>query len=134
MNRTQDEGEFYGCDSDHRLAAEVNLAERLSIWPAKSPRPSGDWGRIRRINSQNITLIIIATLSASFAFAEDFKTVNGKEYKNATVTHVEADGIVVKTKSGISKVYFQELPMRGGIPERIDLCSLAELTLFGAQK
>ena len=42
--------------------------------------------------------------------ADDFKTTNGKEYKNATVTRVEPDGIVVKSKSGISKVYFVELP------------------------
>ena len=42
--------------------------------------------------------------------ADDFKTINGKEYKNATVSHIEADGIVLKTKFGISKVYFVELP------------------------
>ena len=30
---------------------------------------------------------------------EDFKTVNGKEYKDATVTRVDPDGVVVKTKS-----------------------------------
>jgi len=43
-------------------------------------------------------------------FADDFKLVTGKEYKNVTVTRVEPDGIVLKTKSGISKVYFVELP------------------------
>jgi thiol-disulfide isomerase/thioredoxin len=43
------------------------------------------------------------------AFADDFKLVSGKEYKNATVARVEPDGIVLKTKSGISKVYFVEL-------------------------
>ncbi len=42
--------------------------------------------------------------------ADDFKTINGKEYKDATVSRVEPDGIVLKTKSGISKVYFTELP------------------------
>ena len=46
---------------------------------------------------------------ASLGFSEDFKTVNGKEYKDATVTRVEPDGIVVKTKSGVTKVYFTEL-------------------------
>ena len=56
------------------------------------------------------TALAILTLSASVALAEDFKTVNGKEYKNATVTRVEPDGILLKTKSGISKVYFTELP------------------------
>ena len=49
-------------------------------------------------------------VSASFTLADDFKTINGKEYKNATVTGVEPDGIQLKTKSGISKVYFTELP------------------------
>src|SRR6266513_6227883 len=44
------------------------------------------------------------------AVADDFKLVTGKEYKNVTVSRVEADGIVLKTKSGISKVYFAELP------------------------
>ena len=42
--------------------------------------------------------------------ADDFKLVSGKEYKNVTVSRVEPDGIVLKTKSGISKVYFVELP------------------------
>jgi len=52
----------------------------------------------------------LALLSTSLALAEDFKTVSGRVYKDATVTHVEADGIVLRTKSGISKVYFVELP------------------------
>jgi adenylate kinase len=57
-----------------------------------------------------ITFATLAVLSASFALAEDFKTINGKVYKDATVSRVEADGIVLKTKTGISKVYFIELP------------------------
>ena len=57
-----------------------------------------------------IPLVISAVPSASLALAEDFKTTNGKEYKNAEVSRVEPDGIVLKTKSGISKVYFTELP------------------------
>jgi len=55
-------------------------------------------------------LAILISLAASLALAEDFKTVNGKEYKDVTVSRVEADGIVLRTKSGISKVYFAELP------------------------
>ncbi len=47
---------------------------------------------------------------ASLAFADDFKTINGKEYKNVTVKRVEPDGLVLGSKSGISKVYFNELP------------------------
>jgi len=42
--------------------------------------------------------------------AEDFKTVSGKIYKDATISHVETAGIVLRTKTGISKVYFAELP------------------------
>ena len=63
------------------------------------------------MNPQKTTIAILVTLSAiSIALADDFKTNSGKEYKNATVTQVEADGIVIKTKSGISKLYFTELP------------------------
>jgi hypothetical protein len=58
----------------------------------------------------NITVAILVTLSTWVTLAEDFKTVNGKEYKDATVSHIEPDGIVLRTKSGISKVYFAELP------------------------
>ena len=55
------------------------------------------------------TLAILAALSVSIALAEDFKTTNGKEYKDATITRVEGDGIVIRTKTGISKIYFTEL-------------------------
>ena len=59
------------------------------------------------MNTQVLAFFILSF--ASVAFAEDFKTVNGKEYKDAAITRVEPDGIVVKTKSGITKVYFAEL-------------------------
>jgi hypothetical protein len=55
-------------------------------------------------------VLILLFLFASVVFAEDFKTTNGKEYKNATVTLVEPDGITLRSKSGVSKVYFNELP------------------------
>lgn len=55
-----------------------------------------------------LTLSIICF--ASITLAEDFKTVDGQEYKNATLSRVEPDGIVLITGSGISKVYFTELP------------------------
>ena len=42
--------------------------------------------------------------------AEDFKTISGRVYKDVTVSRVEADGIVIKTKTGLSKIYFVELP------------------------
>ena len=55
-------------------------------------------------------ILILAALFASLAFSEDFKTTTGKVYKNATVSRVEGDGIVLKTEKGIVKVYFTELP------------------------
>ena len=54
--------------------------------------------------------LILAVLFASLALSEDFKTTRGKVYKDATVSRIEADGIELKTKTGISKVYFSELP------------------------
>ena len=56
------------------------------------------------------TLTLLTMCIASLALADDFKTIAGKEYKNATVTRVESDGIVIRSKSGISKLYFTELP------------------------
>ena len=54
--------------------------------------------------------LILAVLFASLALSEDFKTIHGKVYKDATVSRVEGDGIVLKIQTGISKVYFTELP------------------------
>ena len=59
---------------------------------------------------RQISLAILAALFASIALADDFKTTDGKEYKNVSVSRVEPDGIVLKGESGISKVYFTELP------------------------
>jgi hypothetical protein len=56
------------------------------------------------------TFVILIVCFASVALADDFKTLDEKEYKNVTVSRVEPDGISVKTKSGISKIYFTELP------------------------
>jgi len=64
------------------------------------------------MNPQKTTIAILAALSASLALADDFKTMDGKEYKDATVSRVEPDGIVVRTKSGMSKLYFAELPQQ----------------------
>jgi len=46
----------------------------------------------------------------SVALADDFKAIDGKEYKNVTVSRVEPDCIVLISSSGISRVYFTELP------------------------
>jgi chromosome segregation ATPase len=62
----------------------------------------------REVNIKVVTFLIFFVTAA--ALSDDFKTVNGKEFKDATISRVEPDGIVVKTKSGMSKVYFAELP------------------------
>jgi hypothetical protein len=45
----------------------------------------------KAVNPRKMTRLILATLTASFVLAEDFKTTSGKEYKNPTVTRVESD-------------------------------------------
>lgn len=65
---------------------------------------------LARVNYCRSTVVILAVLFASFALSEDFKTTSGKVYKDATVSRIEADGIELRTKTGISKVYFVELP------------------------
>ena len=79
-------------------------------------------------------LAILAALTTSIALADDFKTIDGKEYKNATVSRVEPDGIVLITKSGISKVYFTELPK--DVQERFhyDAAKAAEFTSQTTEK
>jgi hypothetical protein len=55
------------------------------------------------------TLALLIVFAASVALADDFKTINGKEYKNAKVSGVEPDGIVITFSGGIVKVPFNEL-------------------------
>ena len=54
------------------------------------------------------TILLLSFAAATLS--EDFHTISGKEYKDATVTRVEPDGVVVKTNSGVTKIYFTELP------------------------
>jgi hypothetical protein len=56
------------------------------------------------------TFAILIVCFASIAVADDIKTLHGKEYKNATVSRVEPDGIVIKFTGGIVKLAFVELP------------------------
>src|SRR5438046_9261835 len=69
--------------------------------------------RAKRTESRRVKycgILILAVLFASLALSEDFKTTNGKVYKDATVSCIEGDGIVLRTEKGIFKVYFTELP------------------------
>ena len=56
------------------------------------------------------TFVILIVCFATLAVADDFRTTKAKEYKNATVSRVEPDGIVIKFKGGIVKILFTELP------------------------
>jgi thiol-disulfide isomerase/thioredoxin len=67
----------------------------------------------------------------SVALADDFKAIDGKEYKNVTVSRVEPDGIMLMSKSGISKVYFTELPKE--VQERFHY-DAAQATAYSAEQ
>jgi thiol-disulfide isomerase/thioredoxin len=56
------------------------------------------------------TVACLLLCFVTVGLADDFKLVSGKEYKNVSVTRIEPDGIVLRTKFGIVKVYFLELP------------------------
>jgi hypothetical protein len=56
------------------------------------------------------SFVILIVCFASIALAEDFKTTDGKEYKNAKVNRVEPDGIVITRSAGVAKIPFTDLP------------------------
>jgi hypothetical protein len=97
------------CGRKRRIIPTVHIILSLPCGAQERQNPAA-------VKYLEAALAIVATLYASIALAEDFKTINGKEYKNAEVSRVEADGIVIRTKTGISKVYFVEL--RKDIQER----------------
>jgi hypothetical protein len=54
-------------------------------------------------------IFILVVCIESVLLADDFKTINGKEYKNAKLSRVEPDGIVITFSGGIVKIPFAEL-------------------------
>jgi len=54
-------------------------------------------------------LAVLAALSTSLALADDFKTTDDKEYKNAKVSRVDPDGIVITFSGGTVKIPFTKL-------------------------
>jgi thiol-disulfide isomerase/thioredoxin len=67
---------------------------------------------------KTLNLLAVFFLIAGIAYGDDFKTIDGKEYKNVRLSRVEPDGIVLITSWGISKIYFTELPKE--VQERFD--------------
>jgi hypothetical protein len=62
------------------------------------------------ITMKALALVILCFASiASVALADDLQTINGKKYKNATVTRIEPDGVVIKFSAGIVKIPFTDL-------------------------
>jgi hypothetical protein len=66
-------------------------------------------GRIRRVKHWKTALVVSAALSMSLALADDFKTTDGNEYKNAKVSRVEPDGIVITFSGETIKIPFTKL-------------------------
>ncbi|PYJ04916.1 MAG: hypothetical protein DME95_05955, partial [Verrucomicrobia bacterium] len=54
-------------------------------------RVEGKKAQSRRVKYWKTALSILAALSVSMVLADDFKTISGKEYKDATVSRIEPD-------------------------------------------
>ena len=89
--------------NDTRFTGPVHIILSLPCGEQKKQNP-------RSMKQCATMLAIFALLPATLALAEDYETVGGKLYKDATIIRVEGDGIVLRIKSGIVKLYFSELP------------------------
>jgi len=59
---------------------------------------------------KTLLVFVALILTSSALLADDFKTLDGREYKNVSVSRTEPDGITITSTSGIIKLYFSELP------------------------
>lgn len=62
-----------------------------------------------RLRSLLVVFILAASLCSNSAHAEDLKTQSGRVYRNATISRVDGDGVVIQHKFGIVKVPFQNI-------------------------
>lgn len=63
------------------------------------------------------SLAAIAVLfGAASLFADDVRTLSGREYKDVKVSRIEPDGITIITKNGVKKIPFAKLS--GDVRER----------------
>jgi len=85
-----------------------------------------------RMNPRNTIIAILAALSASLALAQNFQTINGKEYKNASVIHVEPDGITIKFSGGISKIPCEEITKAD--QQRFNCCDPQKAVAYAAEQ
>lgn len=56
------------------------------------------------------TILVLLVSSVSVLYAEDFVTVDGKVYKNATVAQHNPAGIVIENQDGVFQILFKDLP------------------------
>jgi hypothetical protein len=94
------DGKRFIVHADEKLSAFVELESACSqrAHPLKVPP-----------RSESDVRILLACF-ASITLADDFKTIEGKEYKNVKVSRVEPDGVVITFSGGIVKIPFTELP------------------------
>ena len=64
--------------------------------------------RLCRAGRALLLPVVLAFVQSAAAL--DVTTNDGKTYKNATISRVEPDGIVIISKTGVIKLYFRELP------------------------
>jgi hypothetical protein len=80
----------------------------------------------------------MAVLVAADCFSADITTLDGKTYKDARVTSVEADGVHISFREGVVKVPFEQLPQElqrqyGGTVKPVGAQMLANLPQFLAK-
>ena len=84
------------------------------------------------MNPPKITIVILVTLTASFMLADDFKSVNGKQSKNASVIRVEPDGITIKFSGGIAKIPCAEITKAD--QQRFNCCDPQKAVAYAAEQ
>ena len=84
-----------------RRVSTVRSKAKATFWRAHKNKKRNNMKELMLTKAMMAALTVCAV--TSLALADDFKTNNGKEYKNATVSRVEPDGIVVRTKVGICR-------------------------------
>jgi thiol-disulfide isomerase/thioredoxin len=98
--------------TQHRGPVSANTSHSARVFSTGNYSPADYNSHFIIANLKTWNLFAAFFLIAGIAFGEDFRTINGREYKNVRLSRVEPDGIVLVTSSGISKIYFTELPKR----------------------
>jgi hypothetical protein len=62
-----------------------------------------------RLRSTLVVLSLAVSICISSAYAEDLKTESGRIYRDATISRVDGDGLVIKHRFGIVKVAFKNI-------------------------